>query len=142
MLAIVYKSLAGAYAKGCPQLLLLPLVVWPFRSSQGKDLRLTAASAVCRPPTPAELLRAVALARGWVVGNGLPDEARAGRLLLKDYTAGKLVHCEEPPRDAAHAGATDEGEQEHEHPNTQPRSSHSPSEGVIRSSTTGVHPWL
>ncbi|CAK0755588.1 hypothetical protein CVIRNUC_002386 [Coccomyxa viridis] len=89
--------------------------------------------AVSRPPTPAELLRAVALARGWVVGNGLPDEARAGRLLLKDYTAGKLVHCEEPPRDAARAGAADEGEQEHEHPNTQLHSSHSPSEGSASS---------
>lgn len=55
----------------------------------------------CRPPTAAELLKAIALARGWVVGNGLPDEARAGRLLLKDYTSGKLVHCEHPP--GAHA---------------------------------------
>ncbi len=50
-----------------------------------------------RPPTAAELLRAVAAARGWVVGNGLPDEARAGRLLLRDYTAGKLLFCEWPP---------------------------------------------
>ena len=126
----------------CAFLSCLALSPIAFYRQPSKDLNLTAASALCRPPTPAELLRAVALARGWVVGNGLPDEARAGRLLLKDYTAGKLVHCEEPPRDAARAGAADEGEQEHEHPNTQLHSSHSPSEGVIRSSTTGVHPWL
>lgn len=50
-----------------------------------------------RPPTAADLLRGVAQARGWVVGLGLPDEARAGRLLLKDYTSGKLTYCERPP---------------------------------------------
>ena len=59
--------------------------------------------SLSRPPTAAELLRAVAAARGWVVGNGLPDEARAGRLLLRDYTAGKLLYCEWPP--PAHAPA-------------------------------------
>ena len=76
----------------CAFLSCLALSPIAFYRQPSKDLNLTAASAVCRPPTPAELLRAVALARGWVVGNGLPDEARAGRLLLKDYTAGKLVH--------------------------------------------------
>ena len=76
-----------------------------------------------------------------MVGNGLPDEARAGRLLLKDYTAGKLVHCEEPPREPAHAGAADEGEQEQEHPDTQPHSGHSPLQGVTPSITTNMHPW-
>jgi hypothetical protein len=50
-----------------------------------------------RPPTAAELLRAVAASRGWSVGGGLPDEARAGRLLLKDYTSGRLLHLEWPP---------------------------------------------
>ena len=53
-----------------------------------------------RPPSAAEVLRMVAGARGWVVGSGLPDEARAGRLLLKDYTDGRLVHCEWPPEPA------------------------------------------
>ena len=43
------------------------------------------------------MLRAVATARGWAVANGLPDEARAGRTLLKDYTAGKLLFAELPP---------------------------------------------
>lgn len=50
-----------------------------------------------RPPTAAELLRAVAASRSWSVGGGLPDEARAGRLLLKDYTSGRLLHLEWPP---------------------------------------------
>ncbi len=69
-------------------------------SGQGKQqgsASETTASALRRAPSAAELLRAVAAARGWVVGAGLPDEARAGRLLLRDYTAGKLLHCEWPP---------------------------------------------
>lgn len=62
-----------------------------------------------RPPTAAELLRGVAGARGWVVGSGLPDEARAGRLLLKDYTDGRLLHCEHPPstEPSSHAEVAD-----------------------------------
>ena len=89
---------------------------------------LKASTLVCRPPTSAELLRAIALARGWVVGNGLPDEARAGRLLLKDYTSGKLVYCEQPPNthgdvqaEAPHGG--------HDHHDYQPDSSYDTSEG-------------
>ena len=55
-----------------------------------------------RDPTPAEVLRAVAASRGWVVGHGLPDEARAGRAILKDYCDGRLLACEWPP---GHPGA-------------------------------------
>ncbi|KAK9821718.1 hypothetical protein WJX81_002790 [Elliptochloris bilobata] len=58
-----------------------------------------------RPPTAAELLRRVAAARGWVVGNGLPDEARAGRLLLRDYTAGKLLFCDDAGGSSAEESA-------------------------------------
>ncbi len=54
-----------------------------------------------RDPTAAEVLRAVAASRGWVVGHGLPDEARAGRAILKDYCDGRLLACEWPP---GHAG--------------------------------------
>ncbi len=61
--------------------------------------------AACRAPTAGELLQCIARSRGWVVGNGLPDEARSGRLLLKDYTAGKLAYCEWPPSPSvAHPG--------------------------------------
>ena len=49
------------------------------------------------PVTAARLLRALAQARGWVSGAGMPDESRAGRQVLKDYTCGKLLHCALPP---------------------------------------------
>lgn len=49
------------------------------------------------PPTAAELLRGVALSRGWVVQAALPDEARAGRLILRDFCAGRLPYFEWPP---------------------------------------------
>ena len=51
----------------------------------------------CRQPTAAEVLRAVATARGWVVQQALPDEARAGRLVLKDFCSGRLLHAHSPP---------------------------------------------
>ena len=44
-----------------------------------------------------EFLRTFAVKRGWSSANGLPDETRAGRTILKDYTAGKLVSAEMPP---------------------------------------------
>jgi len=47
--------------------------------------------------TGRELLRAYAASRGLTAGAGLPDETRAGRALLKDYTSGKLLFCEWPP---------------------------------------------
>jgi large subunit GTPase 1 len=50
-----------------------------------------------RPPTPAELLRALAASRGWGASSGLPDETRAGRRLLKDYVDGKVLSCKPPP---------------------------------------------
>ena len=84
---------------------------------------------VCRPPTPAELLRAIALARGWVVGNGLPDEARAGRLLLKEYTAGKLVYCNHPPGTCRDEPADTPAEEDGRH-DSHPGSSCDPSEGA------------
>ncbi len=49
------------------------------------------------PPSAAELLRCVALSRGWVVQAALPDEARAGRLILRDFCAGRLPYFEWPP---------------------------------------------
>ncbi|KAJ9531428.1 hypothetical protein QJQ45_006852 [Haematococcus lacustris] len=41
--------------------------------------------------------RALAMLRGWTAGSGLPDEHRTGRQLLRDFTAGKLLHCFLPP---------------------------------------------
>ena len=50
-----------------------------------------------RAPTGRELLRAYAASRGLTAGSGLPDETRAGRAILKDYTSGKLLYCAWPP---------------------------------------------
>lgn len=50
-----------------------------------------------RQPTGAELLRCYAASRGLTSGGGLPDETRAGRTILKDFTSGKLLHCVVPP---------------------------------------------
>ena len=44
-----------------------------------------------------DFLSGVAKIKGFVTGRGIPDEARAARLVLKDYVAGKLIHCELPP---------------------------------------------
>jgi large subunit GTPase 1 len=69
----------------------------------GGEAEAEAALAMARagggepPVTAARLLRALAQARGWVSGAGMPDEARAGRQVLKDYTCGKLLHCALPP---------------------------------------------
>ncbi len=37
-----------------------------------------------------EFMRTMAASRGWCSANGLPDETRTGRTILKDYTSGKL----------------------------------------------------
>lgn len=37
------------------------------------------------------------ISRGWVTASGLPDEARAGRKLLKNYVDGVLLYCKPPP---------------------------------------------
>lgn len=50
-----------------------------------------------RPPTAMELLRTLALSRGWVGASGLPDETRAGRRILKDFVDGIILACTPPP---------------------------------------------
>ncbi len=52
---------------------------------------------LCRAPTAAEVLRVWAVARGWTAASALPDEARAGRAIMKDYVAGRLLSCQLPP---------------------------------------------
>ncbi|KAJ1858592.1 hypothetical protein GGF49_000662 [Coemansia sp. RSA 1853] len=60
-------------------------------------------------PTAEELLVAYAAARGlFKSGEGNPDEARAARVLLKDYVSGKLVFCHPPPTCADPAAFNDE----------------------------------
>ena len=46
------------------------------------------------PPTALQLLRTIAIMRGWTAGSGLPDESRAGRQVggcLRN--AGSAVRC-------------------------------------------------
>ena len=50
-----------------------------------------------RRATAGEMLRAYSAARGLTVQHGRPDEQRAGRAILKDFTQGKLLHCVGPP---------------------------------------------
>eukprot|EP01116_Phalansterium_solitarium_P013334 TRINITY_DN30712_c0_g1_i1.p1 TRINITY_DN30712_c0_g1~~TRINITY_DN30712_c0_g1_i1.p1 ORF type:complete len:726 (-),score=289.15 TRINITY_DN30712_c0_g1_i1:389-2566(-) len=50
-----------------------------------------------RPPTAQELLWALATVRGFVVGLGEPHEAQAARVIMRDYTAGRLVYVHPPP---------------------------------------------
>jgi len=59
----------------------------PLRTFQGKPL----------PPTSEELLLAYAGSRGFMNVRGSPDEPRGARYILKDYVAGKLLFCFEPP---------------------------------------------
>ncbi|KAJ1301757.1 hypothetical protein OPQ81_008986 [Rhizoctonia solani] len=48
--------------------------------------------------TAEDLLISYAIARGFArAGQGLPDEARAARYILKDYVAGKLLFSHPPP---------------------------------------------
>lgn len=75
--------------------------------SQVYGLRLPPAAAHMHAdsaPTADQVLRAYATLRGWTAGSGLPDETRAGRQLLRDYTTGKLLYCQLPPGAAAQEG--------------------------------------
>ena len=40
-----------------------------------------------------QFLQVIAKKRGFYTGNGLPDEARTAKLVLKDYVSGKLLYC-------------------------------------------------
>ncbi|KAI8916911.1 hypothetical protein BC831DRAFT_485586 [Entophlyctis helioformis] len=53
---------------------------------------------VDRQPTPEEFLSAYAIMRGFAKSSqGNPDEARAARIILKDYVNGKLLYVHPPP---------------------------------------------
>ncbi len=54
-------------------------------------------SGADRTPSASQMLAALAFGRGWTTGAGLPDEARAGRQVLKDFCDGKLVSFCLPP---------------------------------------------
>ncbi|KAJ2665127.1 hypothetical protein IWW48_000394 [Coemansia sp. RSA 1200] len=72
---------------------------WVIEATYGIEIRTRpAAEGGDGVPTATELLTSYAAARGmFKAGEGNPDESRAARVLLKDYVAGKLVHCSPPP---------------------------------------------
>eukprot|EP00887_Chlorella_sp_A99_P006011 scaffold27.g6011.t1 len=69
----------------------------PAEPSQPAGDPVGPAPAAHQAPSAAQLLRALAMARGWVGASGLPDETRAGRRILKDYVDGKLLFCKPLP---------------------------------------------
>jgi large subunit GTPase 1 len=40
-----------------------------------------------------QFLQIIAKKRGFTTGNGLPEEAKTAKLVLKDYVSGKLLYC-------------------------------------------------
>jgi large subunit GTPase 1 len=60
---------------------------------------------------PEELAAEVARVRGFMTAHGNPDEARAAKIVLRDYVAGKMIHCELPPGVSLRPDA-DEAEEE------------------------------
>ena len=54
--------------------------------------------ALSSTASPRAVLQAYATRRGFFQANsGVPDEGRASRLMLKDFTAGRLLYCAPPP---------------------------------------------
>lgn len=43
------------------------------------------------------LLQKIANHRGFYTGNGLPDEVKAGKMVLKDYVNGRILYVHKPP---------------------------------------------
>ena len=47
--------------------------------------------------TTATFLKVLASKKGWYTGSGNPAEMRAAKLVMKDYTTGRLLHCQLRP---------------------------------------------
>ena len=47
--------------------------------------------------TTATFLQVLASKKGWTTGSGTPAEMRAGKYVMKDYTTGRLLHCQLRP---------------------------------------------
>merc|ERR1711874_555556 len=60
-----------------------------------------------------QVLTAYGTLRGFMTAGGCPDQARAARILLKDYVSGRLLHCQAP------AGV--DQREFHSHSHVQPR---------------------
>ncbi|MES1909827.1 MAG: hypothetical protein MHM6MM_002524 [Cercozoa sp. M6MM] len=46
---------------------------------------------------PRHLLSALAAHKNWMSKGGVPNQSRAGRIVLKDYVRGALLYCHPPP---------------------------------------------
>ena len=65
--------------------------------SSGASL-VTAGGTRLPPPTAEELLGTYCIARSLLApASGVPDYQRASRVVIKDYTEGKLIYCHPPP---------------------------------------------
>ena len=47
--------------------------------------------------SPNELLETLSKSRGYLLACSLPDQAKAAKIILKDYFNGKLIYCHLPP---------------------------------------------
>lgn len=47
--------------------------------------------------TASTFLQVYAANKGWLTGRGLPNEIQAAKVILKDFTTGKLLFCEVRP---------------------------------------------
>jgi len=69
------------------------------------------------PPTSEELLGTYCIARSMLApSSGVPDYQRASRVVVKDYSEGKLLYCHSPPTQPFNEGESSlvEGEDEEE----------------------------
>ena len=47
--------------------------------------------------TAATFLQVYASKKGWKTGSGTPAEMHAAKIVMKDYTTGRLLHCQLRP---------------------------------------------
>lgn len=71
------------------------------------------AAALLPPPTAEELLGTYCIQRSMLApSSGVPDYQRASRVVVKDYSEGKLLYCHTPPLSD---GSNDDAEREEEY---------------------------
>jgi large subunit GTPase 1 len=64
---------------------------------KSKDLESRYGVSLGGRVNPRVLLQKIANHRGFFTGNGLPDEVKAGKMVLKDYVNGKIPFSHQPP---------------------------------------------
>ena len=82
-----------------------------------KGLWVGGSKKVLPPPTAEELLGTYCIARSMLApASGVPDYQRASRVVVKDYSEGKLLYCHAPPssEDGEGSSAIDDDEYQRE----------------------------